>query len=402
MVKSLTALSSVMIAPVLLVSCSARKPIVPAYASFRFEAVRGDDSLLLTPAIPQANTGTAAIKLAIKSSPVPPSLHCSAAQGHFSLEQNDGDTSSIQLTMPSPETWVHNIEARMDPPSDQGTEELFAFLADLDKLQAEGCFPDIRVSIRDLILQSLPMRPDDSLFNGYGYLAGRTGLALKAGMRLRIDRAHFRRPEPGQQQHTPQLFLGVSTVYFRVLDNRGKLRFRQHGITAYRPTSLVKRVLHQNSDLALSFIEEETYFRLLFNTLFLPQKHFRSAAIVGAERSSDLDELDEELHAHPEEDCKATAARYRAVCFEFEGDVTVTPQIKVELNGKRTFVDSGTKIKDVLSNSDEQTLKSLRLRRQFMHTFYDLEFEPTDSRVLSVALIGNDRVTWSNLSRKVR
>lgn len=375
---------------------------MPAYAPFRFEAVKGDDSLLLTPAIPSANAGTAPIKLTLKSPPVPPSLHCSAAEGHFSLEQNDGDRSSMQLTMPSPETWVHTLEVRLDSPSDQGTKELFAILADLDKLQDEGCLTDTKVSIRDLILQSLPMRPDHSLFNGYGYLAGRTGLALKAGMRLRIERAYFRRPEPGQQQHTPQLFLGVSTVYFRVLDNGGKLRFRQHGITAYRPASLVKRVLDQNLDLALSSIEEENYSRLLFNTLFLPQKQSRPAVIVGAGRSSELDELDEELHAHPEEDCKATAARYGAVCFAFDGDVTVTPQIRVELNGKPTFVDSGTKIKDVLPYSDEQTLKSLRLQRQFMHTFYDVEFEPTDSRVLSVALIGNDRVTWSNVSRKVR
>lgn len=389
------------IASLLFLSCSARKPILPSHSCFRLEAVSGGDSLLLTPAIPQANTATAPIKMTLKSSPASPSLHCFVEEGDFRIEQGGSDAKSVRITMPSAEIWLHNLEVRLDPPSDQAPETLFAILADLDKLHGEGCF-HTTVSIRDLILQSLPMRPADSLFNGYGYLAGRTGLDLKPGMRLRVERAYFQAPESAQQQHTPQLFLGVSTLYFSVLDNGGGLRFRQQGTTAYRPASLVKQVFHQHSDLPLSSIQEENYFRLLFRTYFASSKHSRSTAIIGAGKMSELDELDRELHAHPDENCKKPAVRYRAVCFGFEGDVTVTPQIRVELNGKRTFVDWGTKIKDVLPNTDEQTLKSLTLQRQFIHAFYDLQFEPTDSHVLSLSLIAGDRMTWSNTSARFR
>lgn len=362
----------------------------------------GVDSLLLTPAIPEGNPATAPIRLWIKSSRVFPSLQCFAEEGQFRIEQGGPDPSSVQITMPSPETWQHNLEVRSQPPSGQATETLFAILADLDRLKGEGCFLDTKISIREILLQSLPMQPADSLFNGYGYLAGRTGLDLKAGMRLRIERAHFRAPKPGQQQYTPQLFLGVSTLYFNVLDNGGGLRFSQQGTTAYRPASLVKEVFHQYSDLALSSIQEENYFRLLFNTYFASSERSRSASIIGAGQTSELDELDKELHAHPDEDCKTTAPRYRALCFGFGDNVTVTPQISVELNGKRTFVDSGTSVKELLSNSDDEILRSLRLQRRFLHAFYDVHFEPADSRVLSLTLIGNDRVTWSKTSTRPR
>lgn len=386
-----------------LVSCSARTPIAPAYAPFRLEAVRGEDSLLFTPAIPQANTGHAPITLLLKSTNAPSSLRCFAERGYFRLKQAENDPRSVQITIPSPETWLDDLEGRLGNRSDDGTEALFEILGDLDKLEDQGCFSHTKVSIRDLILESLPMKPGDSLFNLYGYLAGRSGLDLKAGLRLKMERAYFRAAEPGEQEHAPKLFLGVSTAYFNVLlSSGGKLRFRQHGTITYKPPSLIHRVHDENSDLGLSSIPEESHFRLIFKTYLVPQEHSRSAAILGAKKSSQLDELDEELRRHPDEDCKAVAARYQAICFGFEGFVTLTPQIKVELNGKDKFIDSGTRIKELLSNTNAETLKSLRVQRKFMNSYYDLRFDSADSNVLSVALVGRDRVSWSSGSATPR
>src|SRR5437016_4108735 len=217
---------------------------------------------------------------------------------------------------------------------------------------------------------------------------------------FRVEHAYFRPAEEGEEEHTAKLFLGVSTAYFNLqLTSDGRIRFRQNGTAKYTPPSLVHGVHDEISDLAISSIPQERYFRLLFKTYLVPQKHTRSTAIIGATKSSQLDELDKELRAHLAEDCKNTAAIYGAVCFGFEGFVTLTPQVKVELNGKTKFIDSGTRIKDLLSRSQADGLKSLKIQRQFLNSYYDLQFDPADPNVLSLALVARDRVTWSNSPR---
>jgi len=388
--------SATLTAVLVLVGCSARKPILPAYAPFRLESVSGD-SVLLTPPIPEGKNDYALIRLALKSSPAPSGLHCSAERGHFHVEQEKADPNSVHITMPSPITWLGDLEGRFGLGSDNGIEALFAILADLDRLEEAGCFPDTKPSIRDFFLQSLPMKPSDSLFNYYGYLSDRSGLDLKPGMRLKVERAYFRAADVGEEEHNVKLFLGVTTAHFNLqLASDGKIRFRKNKTAKYTPPSLVHRVQDGISDLGVSSIPQQRHFRLLFKTYLIPQKHTRSTAIIGATRSSQLDQLDKELRLHNEEDCKSAAATYGAVCFGFEGFVTLTPQVRVELNGKTKFVDLGTRIKELLSRSQAEALKSLKIQRLFLDSYYDLQFDAADLNVLSLALVAGDRVTWSS------
>ncbi len=393
-----TVISAALTAVFVLVSCSARQPIAPASVPFRLESVSGD-SVLLTPPVPEGKDEYASIKLVLKSSPAPPGLHCFAERGHFRVEQEKNEPNSVHITMPSPATWLSDLEGRLGSGGDSGIEALFTILADLDKLREAGCFPDTKLSIRDFILQSLPMKPTDSLFNYYGYLADWSGLNLTPGMRLKIERAYFRPAEVGEE-HSAKLFLGLSTAHFNLqLASNGKVRFHQKGTARYTPASLTHQLQEGTSDLGVSSIPPERHFRLLFNTYFVPEKHTRSTAIIGATYTSQLDQLDQELRAHPDEDCKNAAATYGAICFGFPGFVTLTPQVKVELNGKTKFVDLGTKIKELLSRSQADALKSLRIQRLFLDSYYDLYFDPADLNVLSLTLVAGDRVSLSTSSR---
>src|SRR6266566_9356541 len=382
-----------------LAGCSVRKPIAPPYAPFRLESVRGD-SVLLTPPIPEGKNECALVKLTLKSSPAPSGVHCSAERGHFRVEQANNDPSSVHITLPALATWLGDLEGGFGSDGKDEIAALFALLGDLDKLQEAGCFPDTKLSIRDFILQSLPMKPTDSLFNYYGYLADRSGLDLTPGMRLKIERAYFQPAEVGEEEHSAKLFLGLSTAYFNLqLASNGKIRFHQKGTARYTPASLTHQLQEGTSDLGVSSIPPERHFRLLFNTYFVPEKHRRSTAIIGATYTSQLDQLDKELRAHPDEDCKNAAATYGAICFGFPGFVTLTPQVKVELNGKTRFVDLGTKIKELLSRSQADALKSLRIQRLFLDSYYDLHFDPADLNVLSLTLVAGDRVSLSTSSR---
>src|SRR5207253_266080 len=275
-----------------LAGCSARKPIAPPYAPFRLESVRGD-SVLLTPPIPEGKNECALVKLTLKSSPAPSGVHCSAERGHFRVEQANNDPSSVHITLPALATWLGDLEGGFGSDGKDEIAALFALLGDLDKLQEAGCFPDTKLSIRDFILQSLPMKPTDSLFNYYGYLADRSGLDLTPGIRLKIERAYFRPAELGEEEHSAKLFLGLSTAYFNLqLASNGKIRFHQKGTARYTPPSLVHRLQEGTSDLGVSSIPPERHFRLLFNTYFVPEKHTRSTAIIGATYTGQLDQLD--------------------------------------------------------------------------------------------------------------
>jgi hypothetical protein len=391
--------SAVLMVALTFVSCSARRSPTPAYGSFRVRSVNGD-SILLTPPIPDGNHEYAPIAFKLKNSPAPLGLQCSAQRGPFRIEQEENNPNSVHITMPSPATWLKDLEGRSGSIGEDEVEALFTVLADLDKLREAGCFASTKPPIRDFILQSLPMKPNDSLFNYYGYLIGRSGLDLAPGMRLKIERAYFRPPEAGEEQHSVKLFLGVSTAYFSLqLASNGTIRFHREGPAKYRPASLSNRVKDGISDLSVSSIPQERHFRLLFNTYFVPEKHTRSTAIIGATYTSQLEQVDKELRVHSDEDCKNAAATFGAVCFGFLGPVTLTPQLKIELNGKTKFVDSGTRIKELLSGSQVEALKSLRIERRFLDSYYDLRFDPADLNVLSLTLVAGDRVTLSKSSR---
>src|SRR6266480_3322227 len=233
-----TVISAALTAVFVLVSCSARQPIAPASVPFRLESVSGD-SVLLTPPVPEGKDEYASIKLVLKSSPAPPGHHCFAERGHFRVEQEKNEPNSVHITMPSPATWLSDLEGRLGSSGDSGIEALFTILADLDKLREAGCFPDTKLSIRDFILQSLPMKPTDSLFNYYGYLADRSGLDLTPGMRLKTERAYFRPAEVGEEEHSAKLFLGLSTAYFNLqLASNGKIPFHRNVTFAYFSTHI--------------------------------------------------------------------------------------------------------------------------------------------------------------------
>ena len=117
---------------------------------------------------------------------------------------------------------------------------------------------------------------------------------------------------------------------------------------------------------------------------------------IGGKTASQLDELDRQLRTMPEQGCKSAAAQ-AVTCMEFNGFVSLSSQIEVELNGKTTFLDWGASVKDVLpKKSAMRALRLLRMQRRYLNTYYDVRFDPKDSSVLSLWLVGGDRLTWSD------
>lgn len=374
-------------------SCSVRRPIAATGPSFRLEAVNGE-SVLFSPSIPESSPSDSAldIRMDLNSPAASRNTACLAETGPFRVELTKEDPNSIHITLPSAERWIRDISGFADADGD-AVQSLYALLAKLDRLQQQGCLGESGFAIRDFILQSLPMKPSESLFNSYGYRPDRSSLDLKPGMRLKIERAFFRTPETSEEAGGTKNFSGLSAANFDVESSiDGKIRFRRIGNVRFSPASLRGQVRDESQDLELTAVPPESRYRLIFYTLFVSKEQKLSAAIVGASSASQLDEFDRKLRLQPADGCKNPAAAHDVACVEFSGFVTVTCQIRVELNGKSKLIDWGTRAKDLVP---KDSLSSLTIQRRFMNAYHNIRFDSTDASILSLALVGGDRLAWS-------
>jgi hypothetical protein len=388
--KTLTA--GFLCAVILCTGCSARRPIESTAAPFRLETLN-HDAVLFPPTVPEHQASDAAFRATLPVSVTHSAarIDCSAERGPFRVEQTKNDPNSIQITLPAPEKWLEATRGQAEADGIDAVQALYALLADLDQLQQKGCFEE-SASIREFILQSLPMKPAESLFYSYGYRAGRSSVDLKPGMRLKIERAYFQGAEAADEEHTTENSIGVGAVTYDVeLSGNAKIHFRQIGNVRYSPRSLSQTIQNGNSDLSLSGLPQESHYRLLLYTVLVANEHKLSAAILGADRDSQLDGLDGELREHPDAACKYAATAPGVACMEFDRFVALTPQIEVELNGKTKFLDWGTRIRDVLP---KDSFKALRIQRRFMNSYSDVHFDRGDANLLALPLVSGDRLTW--------
>lgn len=373
--------------------CSARRPIAATGPLFRLESMDGEP-VLFPPSIPESNPNNLAInlKLSLPSPDASRRADCMAEKGPFRVEIAGKQPGSVLITLPSTERWIGDLNGLVGPEGDS-VAALYVVLSKLDQLQQEGCFGGADSIIRNFILQSLPMEPPESLFNYYGYRPNRNGLDLNPGMRLKIERAYLRTAKTGEQPQTPPDPGGVSFVYFDVesVSNR-KIQFRRVGDVRFTPASLRKEFQNNGPEFELIGIQPEFKYRLVFYTLLVSKEQKLSAAIIGASSASQLDEFDHQLRLRPDGGCKNFVTTAGVACIEFNGLVTVTCQVRVELNGKSKLIDWGTRVRDLVP---KDSLNSLTIQRKFMNSYRNVRFDPADLSILSLALVAEDRLTWS-------
>jgi len=380
--------------------CAARRPGAATEPAFRLGSVYGEP-VLFAPTTPESNPNSSGInvKLEVPSHVTSTGASCLAANGPFHIQMEQNHPPSVQIALPSPERWIGDFQGLVDPDGD-AVAALYRFLAQLDQLQQAGCFGEGDSVIRDFILQSLPVEPRESLFSYYGYRPNRSGLDLRPGMRLKIQRAYLSAAKNGEEAEASEDSGGVSLVYFDVKSsNDGKIQFRRAGDVRFTPRVLSREFRNTGLETQLAGIPAELKYRLVFYTLLVSKLQKLATAILGASTSSKLDEMDDKLRLRPEDGCKNFAGTGGVACLEFKGLVTVTGQIRVQMNGKSKFVDCGTSVKELVP---ESSLPSLKIQRKFMSSYRDVRFKPGDTSVLSLALVAGDRLRWSQTAPSPR
>ena len=344
---------------------------------------------MLSPNIPTQQPVDTPIPLSLsaKSPFLPASSECTVSEGEFRIAP-DPANSKTRIILPPLEKWLFGSANSSGADENNTIDSLYAILADVDAAQRKNCFPTNATPVRAYVLQSIPTRPSDSLFNAYGYRIERSAVNLKFDLRLKIERAYFRGGSGGDSVKN---YLGISDALFDVTtDDEGSLRFRQAHSIQYSPASLADSNNEGSRDLAILDLKPQGHYRLLFYTHQVPTDRNFSAALIGAQDLALLDQFEQAMRADSGASC-STSTHEDVQCLEFRGFVTVSVQIPVELNEKPQFVDWGTKVKSLVPAKAQ---KHLKIQRQFQNSYFPIQFDRADPSILDLTLVGADRLSW--------
>jgi hypothetical protein len=300
----------------------------------------------------------------------------------FRVERDSLD-SDFRVVLPPPNRWRASTIGLDETDL---IDQLYSFLAAVDQSERAGCFTTTNGQARDSILQNVPTRLSDSLFNAYGYRIERSGVNLKPNLRLKVERAYF-----SSSERSDKNYIGLSNVFFNVTTNSdGSLRFQQTQPIHYSPDSLAQTDHEGSRDLAILDLKPRKHYRVLFYAHHVPTDQSFTAALIGSDDSARLDQFEQTMRADANASC-ASSTHDDIQCLEFRGFVTVTVQLLIELNGQPKFVDWSTRVKDLLPT---KLPESLKIQRRFAESYYPIQFNPTDSDILDLTLVGADRLFW--------
>jgi hypothetical protein len=378
--------------------CPARKPTSSTSnsPSFHLISVSGA-SLLLSPSIPAQQSAEAPVSFTLGARREAPTTTnaCAISEGAFQLKPDSTD-SNLHVVLPPPKNWLFGSANSSGSDETDIIDQLYSFLSAVDQADRARCFATADTPARDYILQNVPTRPSDSLFNAYGYRIERSGVNLKPNLRLKIERAYFSTTDKSDKN-----YLGVSTVIFDIATNSdGSLHFQQSQPIRYNPDSLSQTDNERSRDLAILNLKPQKFYRVLFYTHQVPTDQNFSAALIGSDDSAHLDDFEQKMRADPGASCSssttksgenAPATNNDVQCLTFRGFATVSVQIQVELNGQPKYIDWGTKVTSVVP---DKSLKSLKIQRLFANSYSPIQFNPRDPAIQDLTLVGADHLTW--------
>lgn len=380
----------------ILAGCPERKPISSTTPAFHLKSLK-ESSLVLSPNVPAQQPLSAPVSFSLAANSEAPATPnaCVSTQGLFRLERNNSD-QKLRVFLPPPDQWLFGSTNSSGADENNIIDSLYSFLAAADQADRAGCFAASATSAHDYILQNVPTRPSDSLFNAYGYRIERSGVNLKPNLRLKVERAYFSSTEKSVKD-----YLGVSTVLFDVTTNPdASLKFQQSQPIRYNPDSLSQSDQEGSRDLAILNLKPQKYFRVLFYTHQVPTDQNFTAALIGSNDLTRLDEFEQKMRADAGASCSSSAAKpdeHTSVinddiqCMEFRGFATVSVQIPVELNGQSKYIDWGTEVDSFVP---AKSLRTLKIKRLFANTYFPIQFNPADQSILGLTLVGGDHLTW--------
>ena len=300
---------------------------------------------------------------------------CDEANDLFRI-RIDRKKSLVSLEMPPLNEWqalLNNLDKVDFRSVDQKVD---AMVSAPERLADRGCLGvGSAIELRRVLRDSIPVQPGQDLYSSYGYRPGGLGFDVRPGMRLKVQRAHFQ-----GAGRTINDLIGTSTVYYQFL-----------GSKFGRP--VVELDTRKLEDLKLGMALDapaRPIYRLFFLTSYLKQGLRRSALLLGAKSVTHLQEMERKIVANPAVGCEELDP---AACVSFDGDVTVSAEVLVTVNGGAMWAEWGASVASLLRKLKAEQATDLRLRRAFHGHLVPFDANSAD-QLKRTALVAGDELNY--------
>jgi hypothetical protein len=310
----------------------------------------------------------------------------------FSFYPSESASESWTVESPTAQAWAQaGGHVDLKPEWDH-------FLSELAARQQKQCFPATAdfTSIKQKIVAGMAMPIDESLLYRYSY--GEEGYAdLSPGMELRIER-NIRNAETAtasaQTKGNPLRTITTSYDFRPANGSDVQINFLRSQDTS--PSEDFSALGLPDETLAATF-NASTHLRLILQHLEVTAGTKSPAILLGGAAVKDLDAATSMALGNPDITCE-DLQKFHVACVRFNGLVTVSPVLKVTVNGRPTDVPLGSKVWYLFPpspGSAPKILRTLKIRRLADGQFRELQFRRTEDDVGQILLFGGDEISWS-------
>jgi len=376
----------------LLANCTPHPRVVPPGTQFKIVHVQNHGLILPPPVsdLPRGEPFSFKFPVALGASRNP----CSETNDLFNIHV-DRKSRQLAITLPSLIIWQSILPLWEQPDQTETHQKIAAILNAPQLLESQGCLSaDSAVTLRQILRDAIPARPGLDLDPSYGSNSAGLGLELKSGVRLKVQRAHFKSPPPAAGERSITDLAGISTVYYEcVLDSRERIGFGKPTIQFDSDTLRARLAKGWEDTQFARQARPEPIYRLFLLTSFVKKRLKRSALVLGASGVRQMQLLDRQIAANPAIGCEELKG---AACVSFEGDVTVSSEIRVNINGTPAYLDWGTTVRTAMRKFQAEKATGVSLRRAFHGKLLPVVADPkVEGSLENTALVAGDELSWT-------
>jgi len=376
----------------LLANCARHPRVVPPGTEFKIVHVQNHGLILPPPVsdLPRTEPFSFKFPVALGAAKKP----CLETNDLFNIHV-DRKSRQLAITLPSLSIWQSILPLWEQPDQAETHQKIAAILNAPLQLENQGCLsPASAVNLRQILRDAIPTRPGLDLDPSYGSNSAGLGLELKFGVRLKVQRAHFKGPPPADGKRTITDLAGISTVYYECqLDSRERIAFGKPTLQ-FDSEALKARLAKGWEDTQFARqARPEPIYRLFLLTSFVKKGLKRSALVLGAAGVTQMQSLDRQIAANPAVGCDELKG---AACVSFEGDVTVSSEIRVTINGAPAYLDWGTSVRSAMRKFQAEKATGIKLRRAFHGKLLPVVADPkVEGSLENTALVAGDELSWT-------
>ena len=381
--------------------CRTKRLFTVPSGQYRVESIADNGAMLLAPPVPSRYKPDQPLEVVLT---IPGKYKtdkragCTIREGAFALLPGGSRRyNTLKLRLPALQDWqsLLNLAAQDVKTSEHLQLSLNQFIDDVDHLIGRGCLPNgVGEPMRALILQTIPLPPQQGLYSFCEYWMGNGIVDLKPYLRLKVQRAYFAKNTTDSKPRPVGQYLGTSTIYYRVQQMPSGLSRLEKGNIEIDSMASRGRFVTDKSDLSLAeSVKSMPVHRLILFTQFVSRQIKRPALILSANTSRSLDKATASLQAEPAKSCSQIEKEEDVKCISFFGDVTVSPEIQVFENGRSKYIPFGTTLGDVMEKANGRN-HTFKLLRQFAQEYAEVELPADSTTAQRLTLVGGDKVVW--------